>query len=134
MTDVQNLLLVIHSSVRWFILSLAVVGAARSFVSLFTRDATFMRLDIGLSNAYSALLDLQGLVGVLLIISASNLQTAVPWLHVIIMLPAIVVGHLNRRFRDRPDRVRHQVQLGIFIGSLFLVVIGLAVINQFVMP
>jgi hypothetical protein len=134
MTDVQNLLLGIHGIVRWFILSLAVVGAARSFVSIFTRDAKFMRLDVGLSNAYSGVLDLQGLVGVLLIIAALILKTDVPWIHVIIMLPAIVVGHLARRFRDRPDRVRHQVQLSIFIGSLILIVIGLAVINQLYLP
>ncbi len=134
MQDIANFLISIHSFIRWFILSLAVVGAARSFVSLLTREAKFVRLDIGLSNAYSGILDLQGFFGVLLVIAALVLQQAVPWLHAIVMLPAIIVGHLNRRVRDRPDRVRHQVQLGIYIGTLILVAIGLAIINQLMIP
>ncbi|HZY44817.1 MAG TPA: hypothetical protein VFF70_08720, partial [Anaerolineae bacterium] len=72
--------------------------------------------------------------GVLLVLAALLLQQAVPWLHVIVMLPALVVGHLNRRVRDRPDRVRHQVQLGVYIGTLALSVIGLAIINQLALP
>lgn len=134
MQDIANFLISIHSFIRWFILSLAVVGAARSFVSLLTREIKFVRLDVGLSNAYSGILDLQGFFGVLLVLAALLLQQAVPWLHAIVMLPALVVGHLNRRVRDRPDRVRHQMQLGVYIGTLALSVIGLAIINQSALP
>ena len=134
MTDIQNFLIGTHSFIRWFILSLAVAGAARSVVSLLTQDAKFMRLDVGLSNAYSGLLDLQGLFGLLLVIAAIILKDEIPWAHAIIMLPAIGVGHLGRRVRTRPDRIRHQVQLGIFLGSLALIVLGLAVINQLGLP
>ena len=134
MQDMANFLSSIHSFIRWFILSLAVVGAARSFVSGLTREAKFVRLDIGLSNAYSGLLDLQGFFGVLLVIAALVSQQSVPWAHAIVMIPAIIVGHLNRRVRDRPDRVRHQVQLGLYLGTLALIAIGLAAINQLVLP
>ncbi|HZY42550.1 MAG TPA: hypothetical protein VFF59_11195 [Anaerolineae bacterium] len=134
MLDVQAFLQYVHSLVRWFILSLAVVGAARAFVSMLSVSGKFTRLDQGLSNAYSGLLDLQGLLGILLVIAALSLQLPVPWIHPIVMLPAIVVGHLNRRFRARPDRTRQQIQLGIYLGSLALVAIGLAVINQLHLP
>ena len=127
-------LILIHGYLRWFILSLALVGAARSFVSLLTRDAKFARLDAGLSIVYSGLLDAQGLIGLLLLLNTLGVNASPRWEHVLIMLPAIFVGHLNRRFRERSDRVRHQAQLGIYIGSLILVVIGLLVFNKLSLP
>jgi hypothetical protein len=134
MTNVNDFLVDVHGLVRWFILSLAVVGAARSLVSMLTVSAKFTRLDIGLSNAYSGILDLQGLIGILMMAAALVTHSAVRWLHPIIMILAIMVGHLNRRFRARPDRTRHQYQAAIYAGSLVLVAIGLALINQLYLP
>lgn len=129
MTDVRNFLLDIHSYFRWALLLLAIVGSARSLVSLMSREAKFMRLDIGLSIGYSVALDLQGLFGALLVIVDLSIDLAAPWSHLLIMVPAIVVGNLNRRFRSRPDRARHQAQLAIFIGTLMLISLGLAAID-----
>src|SRR5512139_3106543 len=97
LAQVQDTLIYIHSVVRWLILSLAVFGTARSFVSMLSVSARFTRLDIGVSRAYAILLDLQLLVGILLVLAALNLQQPVPWLHPIIMIPAIVIAHLSRR-------------------------------------
>lgn len=134
MLEVQTTLQYMHGLVRWLILSFALVGSARAFVSMLSVSGKFTRLDQGLSNAYSGLLDLQGLLGLLLIGVALTLQTSVPWVHTIIMLPAIGVGHLARRFRSQPDRTRQQRQLVIYLGSLALIAIGLAVINQLYLP
>ena len=87
--------------------------------------------------AYAGLLDLQGLFGVLLIVA--SLVAAIPmnlsqWLHPVIMLPAIALGHFNRRVRAKPDRERHRVQLGIFLGTLAFISLGLLVIGQLVVP
>ncbi len=134
MSEVVKFLQDTHSLVRWFILSFALVGSARAFVSMLSVSGKFTRLDQGLSSAYSGLLDLQGLLGILLIIAALTLQTSVPWLHLIVMLPAIGVSHLTRRFRSLPDRTRQQRQLVIYLGSLALIAIGLAVIDQLTLP
>jgi hypothetical protein len=134
MIQIQDTLIYIHSVVRWLILSLAVFGAARSFVSMLSGSARFTRLDVGVSRAYAVLLDLQLLIGVLLVLAALTLQQAVPWLHPIIMIPAVVVAHLSRRFAAQPDRKRHQAQLAIYLGSLALVAMGLAVIGQLGLP
>ena len=134
MQNVDDILIFTHSILRWFVLSFALFGAARSFVSMLSVSAHYTRLDTGLSRAYSALLDLQGLVGVLLVVTALTLQQSVPWIHPIIMIPAIVVGHLSRRFAMHPERKRHQAQLAIYLGSLALVAIGLAVIGQLSFP
>src|SRR5512139_107059 len=134
MIQVQDTLIYLHSVVRWLILSLAVFGAARSFVSALSVSARFARLDLGVSRAYTVLLDLQLLVGVLLVLAALTLQQAVPWIHPLVMIPAVVIAHLGRRFAAQPDRKRHQAQLGIYLGSLALVMIGLAVIGQLYLP
>jgi hypothetical protein len=134
MASIQNVLISIHSMLRWFILSLAVFGAARAFVSMLSVSARFSKLDQGVSRAYAALLDVQLLVGGLLVLAALTVQQPVPWIHPIIMLPAVVIAHLGRRFAAQPDRKRHQAQLGIYLGSFALVVIGLAVIGQLALP
>jgi hypothetical protein len=134
MAQIQETLIYIHSVLRWLILSLAVFGTARSFVSMLSVSARFTRLDLGVSRAYAVLLDVQLLVGVLLVLAAFTVQQPVPWIHPIIMIPAVVVAHLSRRFAARPDRQRHQAQLGIYLGSLALVVIGLLVIGQALLP
>ena len=134
MEQIQASLLTIHSFVRWLILSLALFGAARSFVSMLSVSARFTRLDVGVSRAYAGLLDLQFLLGLLLVLGALTLQETVPWIHPIVMIPAIVVAHLSRRFAAQPDRTRHQRQLAIYLGNLALIVLGLAVIGQLYLP
>ncbi len=134
MIQIQDTLIYIHSVLRWLILSLAVFGIARSFVSMLSVSARFSRLDLGVGRAYPLLLDLQLLVGILLVLAALTLQQPVPWIHPIIMVPAIAIAHLSRRFAARPDRKRHQAQLVIYLSSLALVVLGLAVIGQLALP
>jgi hypothetical protein len=134
MAQIQTALGDIHSMLRWLILSLAVFGAARSFVSMLSVSARFTRLDLGVSRAYAVLLDVQLLVGLLLTLAALTVQQAVPWIHPIVMIPAVVVAHLGRRVAAQPDRKRHQAQLAIYLGSLALVVIGLLVIGQAILP
>jgi hypothetical protein len=134
MIQIQETLVYIHSVLRWLILSLAVFGTARSFVSMLSVSARFTRLDLGVSRVYPLLLDLQLLVGLLLVLAALTLQQPVPWIHPIIMVPAVAIAHLSRRLAGRPDRNRHQAQLAIYLSSLVLVAIGLAVIGQLALP
>jgi len=134
MAQIQESLLTIHSWVRWLILSLALFGTARSFVSMLSVSARFTRLDVGVSRAYAGMLDLQLLLGVLLVLGAATLQDTLPWIHPIILIPAVIGAHLSRRFAAQPDRKRHQRQLAIYLGSLALIVLGLAVINQLSLP
>ena len=130
MQQIQDTLLYVHSVLRWLILSIAVFGAARSFVSMLSVSARFTRLDLGVSRVYAILLDIQLLVGVLLVLAALTLQQPVPWIHALIMIPAVIIAHLSRRFAAQPDRKRHQAQLAIYLSSLALIVIGLAVIGR----
>jgi uncharacterized membrane protein YphA (DoxX/SURF4 family) len=134
MEQIQTSLLTIHSFIRWLILSLALFGAARSFVSMLSVSGRFTRLDAGVSLAYAGVLDLQFLLGILLVLGALTLQETIPWIHPIVMIPAIIVAHLSRRFAAQPDRQRQQRQFAIYLGSLALIVAGLAVIGQLALP
>ena len=134
MEQIQAALIDIHGMLRWLVLSLAVFGTARSFVSMLSVSARFSRLDLGVSRAYPILIDLQVLLGLLLVLAWLTIQQAVPWIHPIIMVPAAVVAHLSRRFAAKPDRKRHQAQFAIYLGSLALIAIGLAVIGQLGLP
>jgi uncharacterized membrane protein YphA (DoxX/SURF4 family) len=134
MEQIQTSLLTIHSFIRWLILSLALFGAARSFVSMLSVSGRFTRLDAGVSLAYAGVLDLQFLLGILLVLGALTLQETIPWIHPIVMIPAIIVAHLSRRFAAQPDRQRQQRQFAIYLGSLSLIVAGLAVIGQLALP
>lgn len=119
-----------HAYLRFVILALGIIGVLRALVSLGTREARFMRVDELLGRGYSGALDLQALVGVVLVLLLMGQSASVPWIHPILMLPAVVVSHFSRRFRDRPDRDRHKAQLGIYAGSLMLIAAGLAVIGE----
>jgi hypothetical protein len=126
----MDILLVAHRYLRFVILALGILGVLRALVSLGTREARFMRVDVLLGRGYSGALDLQTLVGIALALLLIGQSASVPWIHPISMLPAVVISHFSRRYRDRPDRDRHKAQLGIYLGSLILIAAGLAVIGQ----
>lgn len=127
----MDFILTTHNYLRFVILALGILGVLRALVSLGTREARFMRVDEMMVRAFSGALDLQVLVGVVLVMLLLGQSGAsVPWIHPIVMIPAVVVSHLSRRFRERSDRERHKVQFGLYLGSLVLIGIGLAVIGQ----
>ncbi len=126
----MDFVLIAHRYLRFVILALGLLGAARSLVSLGTREARFVRIDEMFSRGYAGALDLQVLAGAALAILLLSQSAPVAWIHPILMLPAVVVSHLGRRFRGRPDRDRHKAQLAIYAGSLALIVAGLAVIGE----
>ncbi len=126
----MEFLLIVHRYLRFVILALGILGVLRALVSLGTRQARFMRVDEALSRSYSGALDLQTLVGMILVLLLIGQPADVSWIHPIIMFPAVVISHFSRRFRSRPDRARHKAQLSIYVVSLILIAAGLAVIGQ----
>jgi len=129
----MDFFLVAHRYLRFVILALGAIGVLRALVSLGTRQARFMRFDEALSRGFSGALDLQTLAGIALVINLLGQSADVPagrWIHPLVMLPAVVASHFGRRFRHRPDRDRHAAQLGIYLVSLALIAIGLALIGQ----
>jgi hypothetical protein len=127
---ISGMLGTIHGELRWIFALVAIVGIARTVYGL-VRRKEFSDLDGRLALIYSILLDLQALYGILLILylaisklgSWSATFNWVGW-HPIWMLVAVVVGHLGARWKNAPDRVRFQAQLGVYVGSLALIIMG----------
>jgi len=129
----MDLFITMHAYLRFVILALGILGVLRSLVSLGTATAAFARVDEVLSRGYSGALDLQTLIGVVLVLGLLGSPESVPagkWLHPILMLPAVFVSHRGRRYRDRPDRDRHKAHLAVYTGSLALIAAGLVVIGE----
>ena len=126
----MDIILTAHTYLRLLILTLGALGILRALVSLGTRNAAFARVDEVLSRGYTGALDLQTVVGAILALMLLGQSESVQWIHPLIMLPAVFVAHLGRRFQNRPDRERQKAQLAVYAGSLAIVAVGLAVIGE----
>jgi hypothetical protein len=127
----MDVLLGIHAFVRWLIL-LAAVAALAKLAYGWLRAGSFDQWDRRLIMGYSGLLDLQALLGLALLFgNAFLLGEGFPMpriLHGIVMILAVVTGHLAGRGQGDPARARYRRALAAIAGSLMLVVVGIIVI------
>jgi Co/Zn/Cd efflux system component len=49
-------------------------------------------------------------------------------LHAIVMILAVVAGHLPAMWRQAPNPVRYRNTLGAIVGSLVLIIVGIFII------
>jgi len=127
----MEIVLGIHSIVRWVILLVAVAAIAKLAYG-WRRAGTFDGTDRGLVMGYSGLLDLQALLGfVLLFGDALVLGEGFPLtriLHGIVMILAVATGHLAGRGKNDPAPARYRRALTAIAGSLVLVLVGIIII------
>lgn len=127
----MEIVLTIHSIVRWIILVVAVVALVKLGLG-WLRGGTFDGMDRGVVAGYSGLLDLQALLGVILLFGdAIFLGEGFPTariLHAIVMILAVVAGHLPARWRQSPAPARYRGTLAAIGASLVLIFIGIFII------
>jgi hypothetical protein len=127
----MDILLGIHSLVRWVILLVAVVAIAKLAYG-WLRAGAYDSADRGLVMGYSGLLDLQALLGLVLLFgNAFVLGEGFPMpriLHAIVMILAVITGHLAGRGRSDPAKTRYRRALAAIAGSLVLVLLGIILI------
>ena len=127
----MDVLLGVHSFVRWLIL-LAALAAIAKLAYGWLRAGSFDQWDRRLVMGYSGLLDLQALLGLLLLFgNGFLLGEGFPLpriLHGMVMILAVVTGHLAGRGRDDPARARYRRALASIAGSLVLVVVGIIIV------
>ena len=127
----MEIVLAIHSVIRWVILLVAVVAIVKLVLG-WLRAGTYDQMDRGLVMGYSGLLDLQALIGLILLFGDGFLLgegfPMVRILHGIVMILAVVVGHLAGRGKQEPPVARYRRALAAIAGSLLLIVIGITVI------
>src|SRR5688572_10875616 len=123
-----EIVLVVHSWMRWLVLAAALVVLVRSIRGL-VRRAPWDPIDARASRAFVGLVDLQLLIGLVLYVALSPIvrlaisdlgaAMASPALrfftieHATAMLPAVIAAHVGsvRAKKANDDRRRHRIML-----------------------
>ena len=122
----MDIVLAIHSVVRFLILLAAVIGIVKVFVSLLQKAKTD-RLDQTVASAFVGLYDLQALLGVLIILLGGLAQA----IHPIVMIVGLVLAHGLQSMVKRADGSTAAVyRLGLYIIPLLIILVGLSSIGH----
>jgi hypothetical protein len=127
----MEIVLAIHSVVRWVILLVALVALVKLGLG-WQQKGAFDGMDRGVVMGYSGLLDLQALLGLVLLFgNGFFFGEGFPLpriLHSIVMLLAVAAGHLPSLWKNSPAVTRYRMSLAAIAGSLALVVVGIIII------
>lgn len=126
----MNILLMIHSILRWVILLVAVIAIVVFLVS-WLRRSQLQGVDRGLMSGFSGLMDLQATLGIVLLVWSGLAGVGFPRYrleHAFIMILAAVVAHLSARWKNADEPIRYRNYFLIILASLALVLIGISVL------
>ena len=122
----MDIVLVIHSLVRYLILLAALVGVVKVLLSL-VQKAKSDQLDRTVASAFLGLYDLQVLLGLLLIL----LGTAVPILHPIIMVVGLLLAHGLQTMVKRAEGTTEMLyRLALYVVPLIVILVGLSALQS----
>ncbi len=126
----MQILLMIHSIIRWLIILVAVVAVVK-FALGWLRGGTFGKMDRGLASGFSGLMDLQVTIGIIYLIWSGIAGEGFPafriW-HAVVMLIAAVVAHLHVMWKNAEEKIRFRNSLFIVLDVLIIVFIGIALL------
>lgn len=122
----MNIVLELHSIVRFLVLLLAIIGILLALVGL-AQKKTPAKMDQTAGSIFLGLYDLQMLLGILIIL-LGGLKDA---LHPVVMFIGLVVAHGLQRITRRAEGTNiHVMRLGLYVVPLAIILLGLAVINH----
>ena len=121
----MNIILMAHSGVRWLILLVAVIAVVK-FAIGWRRGGEFTKVDSGLSAGFSGLMDLQALLGLIVLFGLGGGFPAYRLEHAVTMILAVIVGHLPARWKKAAPALRFRNSLLCIVGALLLVLAGIA--------
>lgn len=126
----MDILLMAHSGLRWLVLLIAVIAIVKFLAGWMSRSR-FTGMDRGLMAGFSGLMDLQVMLGLILLVWSGMAGAGFPLYriaHGSIMILAGVVAHLSVRWRNAEDLVRFRSSLFLIVGSIILVLLGIVVL------
>lgn len=125
----MDIVLMIHSIVRWLIIMVAVVAVIK-FTIGWRRGQTFSGMDRGLTSAFSGLIDAQVLLGFIYFFwNGLSTDAGFPWYrleHMGFMVAAAIVAHLPALWKKSEDKLRFRNTLFVVLDTLILILIGVA--------
>ena len=122
----MQILLMIHSYVRWLIVLVA-IAAVIKFALGWLRGGQFKGMDRGLASGFSGLIDLQATLGLILMLWSGFSGVGFPMFrieHATTMVIAAVVAHLPARWKTAADKTRFRNTLFCGLGALLLIYVG----------
>ncbi len=122
----MDIVLLLHSLVRFVLLIVAVVGIVVTLVAL-ARQSAAAPMDRGIASGFVGLYDLQVLLG-LLIILLGGLTNAV---HPIVMFLGVIAAHGLQSAARRAEGTRLSLlRLALYIVPTAIILVGLAAISR----
>lgn len=123
----MTILLTLHSLNRWLVTLAAIALIVRLIIGL-VKKQPFDKTASALTSAFTGLMDVQMLLGLLFFVLDGLGKTGFPlyrWEHVVIMFLAVMVAHMSARWKKKDDAVRTRNTLITVSVSLLLIFIGI---------
>lgn len=119
----MNTLILIHGTIRWLVALVAIIGIVK-FALGWLQQMPYKSMDRGLMSGYVGLLDLNLLLGLIILIFGGGFNR--PRIeHTGIMLVAIVIAHSSAAWRKSDDaQKKFRNNLIVVIVSLVLIFMG----------
>jgi hypothetical protein len=112
----------IHGLVRWLVAVVAIVAIVK-FALGWLRNMPFTPADRGIMSAYTGLIDLNLLLGLILLFGLGNGFPMNRIEHTMTMIAAIVVAHLSAIWRKSDDSAKKfRNNLIVVVVSIFLII------------
>jgi len=127
-----DIILEIHSLVRWIIVLVALIAIVKFALSWLRRNEGGA-MDRGLMSGFSGLMDLQALLGIIVLVGGGLTGAGFPFYrieHAVTMIIAVAIAHLPMRWRNAPGPLRARNNLVAILVSLALVAVGVAGLPQ----
>ena len=122
----MDIVLLIHSLVRFLILLAALVGIIKALFSLVQKSKSD-HLDQTVASAFLGLYDLQALLGVLIILLGGLSQA----IHPIVMVVGLLLAHGLQSMVKRADGSAAPLyRLALYIVPLLVILVGLSTIGH----
>ncbi len=123
----ENFVLSVHSIVRWIVVVMAVIALIK-FAAGWLGKMPFRPMDRGLMAGLTGMLDLQLLLGVILLLVLGFEPYRLE--HAGTMIVALVLVHLARRWRDAPDTIRFRNNFLVIFAAMLLIIGGVFILPQ----
>jgi hypothetical protein len=120
----MDFVLTLHSIVRWFVVLVAVIAVVR-YALVMAGKAQSSGMDRGLISGYTGLLDLNVLLGLILIIGLGEWET-VQIEHAVTNVIGVVVAHFfaQRAKKIEDPKIKARTNLLGVVISLAIIVVG----------
>ena len=117
----DSIVIPFHSLNRWLIVIVGIVAAVKFFIG-WLGNKDYQSMDRALMSGYTGLLDLQLLLGILLLITRGVVDYQIE--HTITMVIASVLAHLSRLWRDKEDKAKFRNNFVVIVVGLILMAAG----------